>query len=46
MPAARSTNPGDVSTAGTSVASDEERNERAVDRRETAVRSNGDQREP
>jgi len=36
--------PDDASTA-TSNAS-EERSERAVDRRETAIRSNGDQREP
>jgi hypothetical protein len=29
-----------------SGANDEERSERAVDRRETAIRSNGDRREP
>jgi hypothetical protein len=39
-----SANPDDTSTA-TSEAS-EERSERAVDHRETAIRSNGDQREP
>jgi hypothetical protein len=42
--AGRSANPDDVSTA-VSVAN-EERSERAVDCRETATRSNGDQREP
>jgi len=39
-------NPDDASTAGVSNANDEERSERAVDRRETADRSNGDRREP
>jgi len=41
-----STNPDDVSTAGANAVSDEARSERAVDRRETATRSNGDRREP
>ena len=36
----------DISTAAASKASGEERSERAVDRRETAIRSNGDRREP
>ena len=44
--AARSATVAEVRTAGVSDANDEERNERAVDRRETAIRSNGDQREP
>jgi hypothetical protein len=35
---------GDASTAANAVS--EERSERAVDRRETATRSNGDRREP
>ena len=44
MPAARSANPDDASTAVSEA--NEERSERAVDRRETAIRSNGDRREP
>ena len=41
-----SANPGDASTAGANAVSDEARSERAVDRRETATRSNGERSEP
>ncbi len=37
---------GDASTAGVSGANDEEHSERAVDRRETAIRSNDERSEP